>query len=309
MVVRLAGADRAIPRIRTNSIPDSGTVEFRSHYWDDRESREAFKRFLVSIHGLDLTRWEEHGYWDDSYIPFSFFLEGDVVASVCLYLIDCHFRGKRCKVAQISAVGTRERLRKRGLNRELTRRALDWAGDRCEGLFLFADEQARGFYDRLGFEPRQDYHWISVPDEAPPPRDGKRLDTSSRSDLEWIFDLAEGRVPVSREFSSYQTRLLMFHLLYDPSCRVTRIPDRELALVSRDTEDGVQVLDILGKEVPAFSDWYPYVVRPGKTRLELRLPIDLIQPPAPTREPLDSGAFVKPGFPIEKPVFPATIVA
>ena len=62
----------------------SGLV-LRSHYWDDRRAKDAFKAFLLDIHNLDLTLWDEAGFWDDHYTAFSLFDGERVVSSVCLY--------------------------------------------------------------------------------------------------------------------------------------------------------------------------------------------------------------------------------
>lgn len=285
-------------------------MEFRSQYWDDEDSKSAFKRFLKAIHGLDLTKWDESGYWDHSYTPFSYFLDGEVVSSVCLYLIDARFLGQDCKVAQISGVGTAESHRRQGLNRQLTQRALEWASSKFTCLFLFADEDAKGFYRRLDFEARQDFYWTSTTPFDGRTRDGVHLDLTSKAELEWIFDLSQRRCPPSNEFACLQSKLLMFHLLYDPSCEAIRIPDRELAIVVRRMEDRLQILDVIGTTVPAFQEWYPFLALPPRARVDFLLPIDILAPPEFSLEPaVGNNAFVRSDFPLREPVFPATIFA
>ena len=43
---------------------------FRSDYFHDSDAKTAFVQFLVDIHGLDLTRWDSEGFWDDDFVPF-----------------------------------------------------------------------------------------------------------------------------------------------------------------------------------------------------------------------------------------------
>ena len=143
-------------------------LQLRTAYWDDLAARGSFKSFIRDIHGLDFSAWESAGFWDDAYRPFSFFVGGEVVASVCLYLLDAVIEGRATKVAQISGVGTRPEWRRRGLNRQLTEMALEWGRSRFEGLFLFSDTDAIPFYESCGFEPqaepkaREDRHRGSV---------------------------------------------------------------------------------------------------------------------------------------------------
>ncbi len=39
------------------------SLSLRTGYWDDLAARGAFKEFLITIHGLDLSEWESAGYW------------------------------------------------------------------------------------------------------------------------------------------------------------------------------------------------------------------------------------------------------
>jgi hypothetical protein len=39
-------------------------LTFRSAYWEDHPARDEFKKFLRSMFGLDLTLWEQKGFWD-----------------------------------------------------------------------------------------------------------------------------------------------------------------------------------------------------------------------------------------------------
>ena len=95
------------------------SLTFREDYWDDLESKEEFMRFLIQIHGLDLSRWDRHGFWNRKFRPFSFFKEKTLVSSLCLYSMDMSVMGKRCRVAQISGVGTLPEYRRQGLSSEL----------------------------------------------------------------------------------------------------------------------------------------------------------------------------------------------
>ena len=45
-------------------------LDLRNDYWEDSEAREAFKAFILDIHGLDFSEWETRGYWDsESRLP------------------------------------------------------------------------------------------------------------------------------------------------------------------------------------------------------------------------------------------------
>jgi len=199
-------------------------LELRNNYWEDSEAREAFKTFILDIHGLDFKEWEAHGYWDTAYTPFSYFKNGKIVASICIYLLDAVINGHNAKLVQISGVGTHQDYRRQGLSRELTDLGLEWAKNQHEGIFLFADEEAIPYYLRCGFSPlneTQEYCQIEPVD----PKDGIiRLNPSDKEDLDKIYEYAQSRTPLSDKFSVFSSKLLMFHALYTLRNKMYEIP-------------------------------------------------------------------------------------
>jgi len=56
---------------------------FRENYGDNPGQKKALMDYLVQVFGLDLSLWDELGFWDDHYRPFSYFRNGVVVSNVC----------------------------------------------------------------------------------------------------------------------------------------------------------------------------------------------------------------------------------
>jgi len=126
---------------------------------------------MVELFALDFTRCEQPGYWDDAYTPFSIFDSERVVANGCLYLLDAVIYGRATRLAQVSAVGTLPRFRRRGLCRELTNAALAWAQGRHAGVFLLGNDEAVPVYERAGFMPLAEFV-ERMPTPAVAPRAG-----------------------------------------------------------------------------------------------------------------------------------------
>jgi len=145
-------------------------LELTSEYWSDTKAREAFKAFILNIHGLDFREWEAQGYWDSAYTPFSYFKDGKIISSVCIYLLDAVIAGRSTRLIQISGVGTHPDWRRRGLSRELTELGLEWARGQHEGVFLFADTGAIPYYQACGFTPLKEYQELiyGIPTETRP---------------------------------------------------------------------------------------------------------------------------------------------
>jgi GNAT superfamily N-acetyltransferase len=281
--------------------------ELRTDYWDDPHALAAFKKFILTIHGLDFSDWESGGFWDDSYTPFSFFDGDSVVASICVYLLDAVLIGKDTRVAQISGVGTLPEWRRRGLNRQLTTLGLDWAQGMHDGVFLFSNPDAIPFYRKCGFSPIDEFLEIT---EATPvaKRDGLiKLDPGNDEELKRIHEYAKQRAPISDQFSVLSDKLLMFHVLYQLRDCAYEIPDLDCLVFYRRTEGTLRIYDIVGKRIPRLEEFYPYIAADHDRVIEFHFSTDKLGLKNAGTKPLSgNNPLVRDTFPIAKPVFPFT---
>ena len=283
------------------------SIELKTEYWEDLDAREAFKTFILDIHGLDFTEWEARGYWDDAYTPFSYFKDGQVIASVCIYLLDAIIAGRQTKLIQISGVGTHEDWRRQGLSRELTDLGLQWARGQHEGVFLFADEEAIPYYERCGYSSLSETLEFYHPEQVPNKQGLIHLDPSNQEHLDKIYNYAKNRAPISDKFSVFSSKLLMFHALYTIRNNIYEIPDLECLVFFGREGDVVNVYDILGRTIPSFEKIYPYISSEADRRINFyfhtdKLGIRKIQTDIIT----GNNTFVKESFPVSAPAFPFT---
>ncbi len=276
------------------------SLEFRTDYWDDRRARAEFQAFIRQIHGLDFSLWQDMGCWDPLYRPFSSFDGERLVASTCLYSMDMVVRGQRRRVAQISGVGTLPEYRRRGLNRRLTERALEWARPDHDFVFLFADEEAFPFYAATGFRPVQEQAPSVL---APPvsPRAGlEPVDPTDPAVFAALRRAAERRCPVSRQLGVLNVELLLFHALYPLRGFLYSLPALGLFLAFTRDEDGVRLFDLVGERVPAFAELWPYLSEGRAERVEFRFPPDQLELSELEWAPLlGNGTHLRGDFPLE----------
>jgi len=242
-------------------------LEYREDYADDPVSHAAFRSFLIDIHGLDLTLWEERVGWDRDFVCFSFFAGDEIVASTSIYTVDMILRGQWHRVAQVSSVGTREPWRRRGLNAELTRRAMDWVRARQHrGTFLFSDDDAVVFYGKQGFT--EQVEWIHSVPVSTTPRSGRRLLDYDR-DENLIRRLVESRTPVSLLLGARSPKLELFHLLYRNAGELRYVEEFDV-LVAADEEEGkLSVYDVIGPELPPWKELEAFVIDPSTASVSL----------------------------------------
>ncbi len=282
-------------------------LEFRQEYWDDREARNAFKAFILDIHGLDFSAWEHAGFWDERYTPFSYFLDGRVVSSVCMYLLDAVVNGRETQLVQISGVGTDPAWRRRGLNRQLTQKGLQWASDKCSGYFLFADEDAVPFYLQCGFTPLREFREFIIAPRCAHRSGLKHLDPNRTEDRERIFGFGRSRTAVSDKLGVLNARLLMFHCLYIlPDC-VFEIPELNCLVLFKHRGPVLELFDVVAKDVPSMQSLLPYIGREETQQICCHFHSDKIWNGAVEKRELHGNhAFTLAAFPADNPVFPFT---
>lgn len=233
-------------------------LEFRSHYFQDTAARQAFKRFLVAQHGLDLSLWEEAGFWDSDFVPFSFFLGDEIIASTCVYSLPMIVAGEECRVAELSSVATRADYRRQGLNRELTERARSWwTEENHEFCYLFADEDAFPFYAACEFTHTPQSRFFLEPTELTPSSKAGlpvKLDIDDPSHRGLICDLVERRTPVSNILGHRSFSLEMFHLLYLLRPHLLHLPELDLIAVCEQTKDSLHLHDLIAPSIPPLQD-------------------------------------------------------
>ena len=279
----------------------------RSDYWNDAKARAAFKKFILGIHGLDFTEWEAHGYWDTAYRPFSLFHGDEIVSSVCLYELNAWIDGKPAHLGQFSGVGTLPDWRRRGLARRLSETALENAGARLDGIYLFADEEAIPFYESTGFRALDNSLEFVEPALARRREGARRLDPAEKGDLDHIFDNAGRRAPVSDRYSVLSPKLLIFHVLYLLRDAVWEIPALDCLILARRKKGVLEIFDILAERVPKFEEFYPYLADPGDKEVRFHFHADKLGLPRRGMRLLkEMHCYVRGDFPVARPVFPFT---
>jgi len=282
-------------------------IQIKTEYWGSHEARQAFKTFILGIHGLDFTEWEARGFWDHAYTPFSYFKGGEVIASVCIYLLDAIIAGNKTKLVQISGVGTHKSWRRKGLSRELTDLGLEWARDKHSGVFLFADEEAIPYYERCGFtsinETLEYYHIEPVSAK----QGLLQLNPTNQEILDRIYNYANLRTPISDKFCVFSSKLLMFHALYTMREKMHEIPDLDCLVFFDRKREVVNIYDILGRTIPSFDEIYPYLSADTDRRIHFHFHTDKLGIKGiRTKTTTGNNTFVKGSFPVLEPSFPFT---
>lgn len=136
-------------------------MELVSNYMRDDTLRHALNDLTRKTFGFDFEGWVTGGYFEGDYIPYSFVEDGKIVSNVSANRMCFWQNGVKRNYIQIGTVMTEEAYRKQGLAKKLIEHVVVQYADVCDGIYLFANLDALGFYDKCGFLRETEYqYWI-----------------------------------------------------------------------------------------------------------------------------------------------------
>ena len=278
-----------------------------------RALRDSLADFGRQLFGIELFRRSETlEVYPVEYIPFSFALDGRIVANISLGKVNLMLMGQERKAHIVQTVGVLPDFRGQGLIRELFGAVKGYI-EMYGGLsFLLAHTGVGQFYPRFGYEAQIEYGF-----SAPAPQSRKFSQTSPKVALrqpqerQRFVEYAEHRVPVSQVFGTYrQSELLLWFCdsVYEPN--LSYLPELDCYVISRIQGNTLVLIDIIGPHIPALEELYPFLGEPGLEKLRFEFTPDLLCERYDSRpHPNDDVFFFQGNFPTLLPPFyvPATL--
>ena len=121
-------------------------------YMQNAAARAALGALTQAAFGFDFEAWVARGFYArGAYVPYSFEEDGRILSNVSVNRMEFCLNGEKRRWLQIGTVATREDMRGQGLARRLVEIALADSMDGCDGVYLFANPEAAGFYEKCGF--------------------------------------------------------------------------------------------------------------------------------------------------------------
>jgi GNAT superfamily N-acetyltransferase len=231
-------------------------IQYRNDYFDDPIALAAFEEYAKTIFGVDFERWRDKGLWDPEYVAFSAFDDARCVASICVYPSDIVFNGHTTRWAQLLTVGTLPEYRRKGIQRELWIRASAWVNKRWDMVFLFTDDEAAGFYEKLGLKRQVEHFDVTrnLTGALSDDPDIRKLDLDNEDDYAIVRRLAFEREPVSNVLGFHCPRLLLFMFLYAFQDCTYYIEHLDTIAVVEQTESSIRIHDVVATTMPLEKD-------------------------------------------------------
>lgn len=183
----------------------------RSDALHDADLRGAFFALAQEVFGLDFRPWHEKGWWGERYQPVCLLEEGRLVANVSINPIPFIQDGQRRLFLQLGTVMTKEDKRGMGLAAALIRHVLALWKDKCDMVYLFANDSVLDFYPRFGFAPANETSHTLQSAQASP-LSLRKADMANEADRQRLFECIAHAQPLSRLAMDDNLGLLMFYL-------------------------------------------------------------------------------------------------
>lgn len=225
-------------------------LKYIKDYKNDDNFRKSFNELATIVFGINFEGWYQKGFWNDRYIPFSYIYGDKVVANVSVNVLDLVINGEKKKALQIGTVMTHRDYRKRGLSASLINKVLDEYENKCDFMYLFANQTVLDFYPKFGFKSVNEYQYSMKYSLSKLDNTGiRKLNCNNAEDLNFIYDFASERVPVSKIFGTDNTQgILMFYCMNVFNNDVFYLEREDVIVIYKKENKQVDIFDIISKK-------------------------------------------------------------
>lgn len=143
-------------------------MELIKGYMNDSHQRHQLNVLTQKTFGFDFESWVTGGYFEGDYIPYSLIENEEMVSNASVNLMNFMQNGTEKHYIQIGTVMTAEEHRKKGYAKKLIERILSDYQEQCDGIYLFGNLSAVGFYQKLGFQQAMQYQYSLNADQYNP---------------------------------------------------------------------------------------------------------------------------------------------
>ena len=241
-------------------------MRFDCHVRENQILKESFFKLSKEIFGIRFDLWEESGCWTNSYIPYCFHEDGQVLANASVNLMKLTVEGEIYEAVQIGTVMTRREFRGQGLSEKLLRKILADFEGKTDLIYLLANEDAMSLYQRAGFETVPAVRCF-LPAEAYI-KEGNQL-LSMKKTLEELMALKKASVPVTdRLWSKEDRHILPFYYVHGFQDMILE-PIEDVTILAEMEGDTFHLYDVLSPHKVSLAEVLRSIVPRNALRVEL----------------------------------------
>lgn len=182
-------------------------------YRDNERLREGLNNLTEKTYGFNFRRWYESGYWGKEYIPYSLLDDDKLVANISVSIMKINILGEEKNYIQIGTVMTDERYRNQGLARFLMEKVLhDWQ-DKCDCIYLFANDTVLDFYPKFAFERVYEHQYSIKKNKGKGSEKVRKINIDDNNDKGLLENIISNSIQISKLYVKENKNLIMFYCL------------------------------------------------------------------------------------------------
>lgn len=215
--------------------------------------RKSFYDLAKQTFGLDFKEWYDRGFWNDSYICYSFVDGEHIIANASINKMVLTSNGKEYAAIQIGTVMTHPDYRNQGLAAKLMNHIIEKYEKEYDFFYLFANKTALDFYPKFGFQKvLESSYSLAVSDlkkQVAPKSALRKLDVDNQADFELMKEFAAERIPVSSTLGVKDNKdLLMFYFILVFRDTIYYDPNEDVILLFEQEDHVLHVFDVVSKK-------------------------------------------------------------
>lgn len=203
------GFERVI-RVEKVIINGKGYV-FIKDFKDNKLFRKSYNELTRKTYGFDFENWYQSGYWGSSYIPYSLLDGEEIVANVSVSIIKYKVLGEIKTFIQIGTVMTDSAYRNQGLDRYIMEKVIQEWKNKCDMIYLFANDSVLDFYPKFGFIAVREYQYSKEIKNDNEAIAAEKLDMSLAGSRKLVEERASHSISIQKLAMIKNVGLIMFY--------------------------------------------------------------------------------------------------
>lgn len=226
-------------------------IRFRRSFHLNDQYRESFNKLAQSTFNIDFEKWFQWGFWNEQYVPYSWFIGDEVISNASLTHIQLQKDQYDFRAIQIGTVMTRPDYRNKGLAAHLIREIINDHWTDTDLFFLFPNEEKLNFYKDLGFEEHTDYNYHYLHSPIPKIIQKQKLNLNKNEDLQLLVNFEQNRTTPKDLFGvKNYSPIALWHDIYHLNDCHYYYPDKQIILKYKVSEGVLHLFDMLTIQQP-----------------------------------------------------------
>ena len=182
-------------------------------YRDNENLRDGLNKLTEETYGFNFRKWYEAGYWGEGYIPYSLLDDDKLVANVSVNIMKINILGEEKNYIQIGTVMTDEKYRNQGLSRFLMEKVLSEWENKCDCIYLFANDTVLDFYPKFGFERAYEYQYSIKKNKERSNKKVRKININDNEDKVLLENIINNSIQISKLHVKDNKNLIIFYCL------------------------------------------------------------------------------------------------